>query len=232
MIRLDNVTRTYAQGPHQVHALQHVSLELKAGQFVTMIGPSGSGKTTMLNLLGALDQPTEGHVWFGDTDLALLDEKKRTAFRKENIGFIFQHYHLLPTLTVIENVALGYRLNPGTISCEAMLEAVGLKDHAHKFPHQLSGGEQQRVAIARALVKEPRLLLCDEPTGALDETTGKAILALLSDLNQRFNTTLVLITHHRGIAKISDRIVTLNSGNIQSDELNTHKLKAQEIVWS
>ena len=232
MIRLDSVTRTYRQGTHEVHALNDVSLTIEAGQFVTMLGPSGSGKTTMLNLLGALDHPTGGHLWFHETDLSLLDEKKRTAFRKDNIGFIFQHYHLMPTLTVYENVALGYRLNPGSMSCEAMLEAVGLAHHRDKFPHQLSGGEQQRVAIARALVKEPKVLLCDEPTGALDETTGKAILALLSDLNQRFKTTLILITHHRGIAKISDRIVTLNSGTIQSDVLNPTKLDASQIVWS
>lgn len=232
MIQLNHVTRRYAQGAHNIKALNDVSLTIDEGHFVTVLGPSGSGKTTMLNLLGGLDQPSEGTVHVGAVDLAQLEEKARTQFRKENIGFIFQQYHLLPTLTVYENVALGYRLNPGETSIEAMLEAVGLKNHQDKFPHQLSGGEQQRVAIARALIKEPRLLLCDEPTGALDETTGKAILGLLSELNQKFKTTLILITHHRGIAQISDRIITLNSGSVQSDVLNQTKLDAQDIVWS
>ena len=232
MIQLNHVTRRYAQGAHDIKALNDVSLTIDEGHFVTVLGPSGSGKTTMLNLLGGLDQPSEGTVHVGAVDLAGLEEKARTQFRKENIGFIFQQYHLLPTLTVYENVALGYRLNPGETSIETMLEAVGLKNHQDKFPHQLSGGEQQRVAIARALIKEPRLLLCDEPTGALDETIGKAILGLLSELNQKFKTTLILITHHRGIAQISDRIITLNSGSVQSDVLNQTKLDAQAIVWS
>ena len=232
MIRLENIKRRYHQGEHVVYALDGVSLAIDAGSFVTMLGPSGSGKTTLLNMLGGLDQPTEGEVFLDEQPLSQLSSKALTEFRKANIGFIFQHYHLLPTLTVYENVALGYRLNPGNTSIEAMLEAVGLHQHAHKFPHQLSGGEKQRVAIARALIKEPKVLLCDEPTGALDETTGKAILALLSDLNQRLKTTLILITHHRGIAKISDRIVTLNSGIVKSDEANAQKLDANAIVWS
>ena len=232
MIQLNHVTRRYRQGAHDINALNDVSLTIDEGHFVTILGPSGSGKTTMLNLLGGLDYPSEGTLTVGEVDLAALDDQARTQFRKENIGFIFQQYHLLSTLTVYENVALGYRLNPGETSIEAMLDAVGLKHHQDKFPHQLSGGEQQRVAIARALIKEPRLLLCDEPTGALDETTGKAILELLSKLNQTFKTTLILITHHRGIAQISDRIITLNSGSVQSDVLNDTKLDAQDIVWS
>ena len=232
MIRCQNVSKHYPQGEGIVKALDGVSFDLKQGQHLTILGPSGSGKTTLMNLLGALDTPTAGAVFFGADDIALMSASERTALRKKHIGFIFQHYHLLPTLTVYENVALGYHLHPGSHSIETMLEAVGLTDRAHHFPHQLSGGEQQRVAIARALIKEPSVLLCDEPTGALDESTGKTILALLATLNQRFQTTLIIITHHRGIATMSDRIMTLNSGRLISDVDNAHKREAHDIVWS
>ncbi len=232
MIRCNQVAKHYPQGDGIVKALDGISFDLPQGQHLTILGPSGSGKTTLMNLLGALDTPTEGAVLFGSDDVALLTPHQRTAFRKKHIGFIFQHYHLLPTLTVYENVALGYHLHPGSRSIEAMLDAVGLTERAHHFPHQLSGGEQQRVAIARALIKEPSVLLCDEPTGALDEHTGKTILALLATLNQRFQTTLVIITHHRGIATLSDRIMTLNSGRVISDDMNPHKRDAHDIVWS
>jgi len=232
MIKLDKVTKTYSNGEVETHALSDITLKISKGEFIVILGPSGSGKSTMLNLLGGLDKPTSGEIHVFDHVLSNMNHKQLTSFRREHLGFIFQQYNLLSTLTVFENVALGHHLGKKTIDIDDMLDSVGLKDHRDKYPHQLSGGEQQRVSIARALIKEPMILFCDEPTGALDETNGKHILALLQTLNKTYQTTIVLITHNPAIALLADRVVKMNSGKITDILENQEKADAESITWS
>lgn len=232
MIKLKNVTKTYTNGEIETHALSDVSLSINDGEFIVILGPSGSGKSTLLNLVGGLDQPTSGSIEISNQTISNMNHKELTTFRRENLGFIFQQYNLLSTLTVSENVALGYYLGHKKIEVEDMLESVGIKSHSDKYPHQLSGGEQQRVSIARALIKEPLILFCDEPTGALDETNGKNILALLQKLNKEFQTTIVLITHNPAISLLADKVVKMNSGKIIDISENKEKADAQSINWS
>lgn len=232
MIELKSVSKVYQSGEVQTVALNAVSLTITEGSFVVILGPSGSGKSTLLNVLSGLDHPTSGEIHVFGTELSTLSQKALTAFRRENLGFIFQQYNLLSTLTVYENIALGHHLGNKRISIDEMLELVGLTSHKDKYPFQLSGGEQQRVSIARALIKEPRILFCDEPTGALDEENGKNILALLQDLNQRLKTTIVLITHNPHIAKLADAVIKMNSGKVVETQTNTNKLSAEAIAWS
>ncbi len=232
MIELKNVTKTYINGEIETHALSNVSLSINDGEFIVILGPSGSGKSTLLNLIGGLDQPTSGSIEISSQKISNMNHKELTSFRRENLGFIFQQYNLLSTLTVSENVALGYYLGHKKIEVEDMLESVGIKSHSDKYPHQLSGGEQQRVSIARALIKEPLILFCDEPTGALDETNGKHILALLQKLNKEFQTTIVLITHNPAISLLADKVVKMNSGKVIDVSENKEKADAKSINWS
>jgi putative ABC transport system ATP-binding protein len=232
MIKLENVIKTYSNGEVETHALSDVSLEINDGEFIVILGPSGSGKSTLLNLIGGLDKPTSGTIKVSKYILSDMDYKELTSFRRENLGFIFQQYNLLSTLTVYENVALGYHLGHKKITVDDMLDSVGIKSHSGKYPYQLSGGEQQRVSIARALIKEPMILFCDEPTGALDETNGKHILALLQKLNETYHTTIVLITHNPAISLLADRVVKMNSGKISDIIKNKEKADAESINWS
>ncbi|MDH3260263.1 MAG: ABC transporter ATP-binding protein [Acidimicrobiia bacterium] len=232
-IRLENLSRTYGEGPTAVHALRGASLDVSPGQFVVILGPSGSGKTTLLNLIGSIDEPTSGSVRVGGIDLGSLDDGGRIDYRRTNVGFIFQFFNLIPTLTAGENVELIAELtgSHGLERAGQVLELVGLGDRIDHFPSQLSGGEQQRVAIARALAKEPPVLLCDEPTGELDFETGRRILGLLHRLNRETGRTVLLVTHNASVGEMADRVLRLHSGEIVSDTLNDAPVDAEELYW-
>ena len=221
MITLNNISKVYGGGDVKTHALKKVDLKILEGEFLMVLGPSGSGKSTMLNLMGALDTPTEGSVHVDSEEISAYSEKKRTVFRREKLGFVFQDYNLLQSLTAKENVMLTARLSKNAMDINDVFDKVGLKNHMNKYPHELSGGEQQRLSIARALVKTPKVLFCDEPTGSLDETTAKDVLKVLSRLNKTYKMTIILITHNQSLSNIANRIIRLNSGEIVDDQANT-----------
>jgi len=223
--------KTYITGETAVHALRGVDLEIYAGEVLVLLGPSGSGKSTLLNIVGGLDRPTAGQLWYEDADLTKLDDAGLTRFRRANIGFIFQFYNLIPSLTAEENVRLVTDISLDPMPAEEALELVGLGERRHHFPAQLSGGEQQRVAVARAIAKRPGVLLCDEPTGALDSATGVKVLETLANANRELGTTLILITHNAGIAAMADRVFNFLDGQIASIEVNEHRVAASEITW-
>ena len=225
------LTKVYRNDAVEVHALRGVDLDLHVSELVVLLGPSGSGKSTLLNILGGLDRPTAGSVRFGELDLTACDEAALTRYRRDHIGFVFQFYNLIPSLTAEENIALVTEIAPNPLVPAAALELVGLGERRTHFPAQLSGGEQQRVAIARAIAKRPELLLCDEPTGALDSHTGAYVLEAIERVNQELGTTTVLITHNAGIADIADRVLSFADGRIAEVRENTHKRSAREITW-
>ncbi|RLT92813.1 ABC transporter ATP-binding protein [Ketobacter sp.] len=226
-----NITKTYQMGEVQVHALRGVDLELYQGEFVVMLGPSGSGKSTLLNILGGLDVPTSGTVRYGDQDLSTFNESVLTRYRREHVGFVFQFYNLIPSLTARENVALVTEISAHPLPPEEALQLVQLGERMDHFPAQLSGGEQQRVAIARAIAKRPNVLLCDEPTGALDIKTGIVVLEALAKVNRELGTTTVVITHNVAIADMADRVFSLSDGRIANVTENTHKKSPAELSW-
>ena len=223
--------KTYQMGEVAVQALVDVDLRIEAGEFVVLLGPSGSGKSTLLNILGGLDRPTSGLACFAGHDLTGASDSQLTDYRREHVGFVFQFYNLIPSLTVRENVALVTDIAVDPMPAEQALTMVGLADRMDHFPAQLSGGEQQRVAIARAIVKRPQVLLCDEPTGALDYVTGKLVLEVIERINRELGTTAVVITHNAAIAGMADRVLHLGGGRIQREERNSHKLKPSELSW-
>lgn len=231
VFQMQEVTKVYRMGEMTVYALRSVDLKLYEAEFVVLLGPSGSGKSTLLNILGGLDVPTSGQVWFRNLDLTHATEAELTRFRRQWVGFIFQFYNLIPSLTAWENVALVTEIAHHPMRPEQALELVGLGDRLHHFPAQLSGGEQQRVAIARAIAKRPEVLLCDEPTGALDYQTGKLVLEALQTVNQQLGTTTAVITHNAGIAAMADRVVTLRSGEIIRVQRNEQKRSPAELEW-
>jgi len=218
-------------GDVEVHALRAVDLDLARGEFVVILGPSGSGKSTLLNILGGLDPPTSGEVRFLDHDLTAADERELTRYRREHIGFVFQFYNLIPSLTARENVELVTEIARSPMPAEEALRLVGLGDRLDHFPAQLSGGEQQRVAIARAVAKRPEVLLCDEPTGALDVETGKLVLAALAKVNRELGTTVAVITHNVAIARMADRVLRMHSGRIGAIEHNAVRADPAELEW-
>jgi putative ABC transport system ATP-binding protein len=226
-----SLEKIYRMGEVEVRALRSLDLDLYQGEFVVLLGPSGSGKSTLLNILGGLDAPTSGQVYFRDHALTGAGERELTRYRREHVGFVFQFYNLIPSLTALENVALVSDLVPNAMDASRALDLVGLSDRVTHFPSQLSGGEQQRVAIARAIAKQPDCLLCDEPTGALDYATGKIVLDVLTTINRELGTTTVVITHNAAIAKIADRIITMRSGQIASIERNLKKCSVDEVQW-
>ena len=230
-IKLENVTKTYFTGEVETHAIKNVDLEIKAGEFVVILGPSGSGKSTMLNIISGLDNPTSGKISIDDEIISDMNSKQLTKFRRDNLGFIFQQYNLLQTLSVKENVEVGREVSLLPFTVDEVLERVDLLSQADKYPFQLSGGEQQRVSIARAVVKNPKIMFCDEPTGALDEEMAKEILGILQQLNETYKTSVVLITHNPSIGAMADRIIKLNSGELVEIIQNKNKLKASEISW-
>lgn len=225
------LSKVYVTGETEVHALRGVTTSIPKGEVVVMLGPSGSGKSTFLNIIGGLDSPSSGKVLFHNQDLALLSNRELTYYRRENIGFIFQSYNLVPSLTALENIALVTDISPDPMNPIDALEVVGLKNRANHFPAQLSGGEQQRVAIARALAKNPDVLLCDEPTGALDSQTGIVVLNALLEVNKNFGTTCIIITHNASIAELAHRIIHFSDGNIQEVIVNKNRKSAQDIMW-
>jgi putative ABC transport system ATP-binding protein len=225
------LTKVYRAGPRDITALRGVDLDLYRGEFVVLLGPSGSGKSTLLNILGGLDVPTSGTVRFRDHDLSHEDDALLTHYRREHVGFVFQFYNLLPSLTAVENVALVTDIAEHPLSPAKALELVGLADRLHHYPAQLSGGEQQRVAIARAIAKQPDVLLCDEPTGALDVKTGIVVLEAIERLNRTLGTTTVIITHNAAIAGMADRVLRLSDGQISEVLVNTERQSAAKIVW-
>ena len=225
------ITKVYQMGEVQVHALRGIDLELYAGEFVVLLGPSGSGKSTLLNILGGLDVPTSGTVHYTDHDLSTFRESVLTRYRREHVGFVFQFYNLIPSLTARENVALVTEISTSPLAPDEALEMVNLGDRADHFPAQLSGGEQQRVAIARAIAKRPDVLLCDEPTGALDIKTGIVVLDALAKVNRELGTTTVVITHNVAIADMADRVIRLSDGRISDIEIYTRKKSPAELSW-
>jgi len=228
---LRGVRKTYGSGEVAVHALRGVDLEVFPEEFVVLLGPSGSGKTTLLNLIGGIEPASEGAIEVGGSDVTALDEEGRTRFRRETVGFIFQFFNLIPTLTARENVELVAELGDGADRAPEMLERVGLGERMDHFPAQLSGGEQQRVAVARALAGGPRILLGDEPTGALDLETGRMVLALLHELSHELHQTVLLVTHNASIARMADRVLRLRDGAIVADERNEAPAPAEQLEW-
>jgi putative ABC transport system ATP-binding protein len=225
------ITKIYRMGEVQVQALRGVDLDLFASEFVVLLGPSGSGKSTLLNILGGLDVPTSGTVRYKDQDLSAEDDSLLTGYRRNHVGFVFQFYNLIPSLTARENVALITEIAANPMTPEAALRLVGLGERMNHFPSQMSGGEQQRVAIARAIAKRPDVLLCDEPTGALDVTTGVVVLDVIGRVNRELGTTTAVITHNSVIADMADRVITLSDGRIAGQKKNTVKRSASELVW-
>ena len=231
IIEFHDVSRVYTNGEHEQRALDHVSLSLKEGKFIVVLGPSGAGKSTMLNLHGALDSPSEGTITVDGRDISTLTPNELADYRASKVGFVFQSYNLIPTLTVIENIALVKDIAPDPLSSHDMLAAVGLADHVHNFPSELSGGEQQRVSIARALAKNPKILLCDEPTGALDSETGVMVLKLLLKMAREMGKTIVIVTHNQNIAKMADVVIRVKNGRVASLTEESHPLSVEEVDW-
>jgi len=226
-----DITKVYETGDVKIYALRGVDVEIYEGEMVVLLGPSGSGKSTLLNILGGLDQPTSGQVFFRGQELTALDNAGLTQYRRHHVGFVFQFYNLVPSLTAKENVALVTEIADDPMKADEALEIVGLKDRIHHFPAQLSGGEQQRVAIARAIAKRPQVMLCDEPTGALDSKTGVLVLDALMRINQETGTTTAIITHNAPIASLGDRIMTFADGQIHTVKANDKKVAALDIAW-
>lgn len=230
-IKFENVTKSYGTGSAQINALADVSFEIERGEFCVLLGTSGAGKTTLLNMLGGMDSITSGRIEFDGRDISNLKKRELIDYRRHDVGFVFQFYNLIPNLTALENVEIAAQLCKNPIPARDALDMVGLSERANNFPAQLSGGEQQRVAIARALAKNPRLLLCDEPTGALDYATGKSVLKLLYELSRERDTTVIVITHNQAIAPMADRLIRIKSGKIQSNEINECVMPIDEIEW-
>ncbi len=231
VFRTADVSKVYDTGTVKIEALSAVSLELYAGELAVLLGPSGSGKSTLLNILGGLDHASSGQVWFRDQELTDLGDRGLTAYRRDHVGFVFQFYNLVPSLTAHENVQLVTDVAPNPMPAEDALALVGLTERMSHFPSELSGGEQQRVAIARAIAKRPEVLLCDEPTGALDSKTGVLVLETLDQINREFGTTTVVITHNAEIRKMAHRVVRFQDGKVVEVEQNAHRLHPSEIVW-
>lgn len=229
--KLENVSKVYTMGDIQVTALHESSLEVFGGEFLVVLGPSGSGKSTLLNLIGGMDTPTTGSILFEEEDLAKATQRRLTAYRRHEVGFVFQFYNLIPDLTALENVAVAAELSEKSLKPEEVLDQVGMADRLDHFPSQMSGGEQQRVAIARAVVKNPRLLLCDEPTGSLDSETGRRILALLADVSKTCGSTVVVVTHNAAIADMAGRVARMSSGRIVETAVNEAPLPPERISW-
>ena len=230
-VKLDKVSKIYKMGEVEIRAVDNISFEISKGEFVVVVGPSGAGKTTVLNILGGMDTATEGNVYVDGSNIAEYNSHQLTAYRRDDIGFVFQFYNLVPNLTALENVELAMQICKNPLDAKKVLCEVGLEDRMGNFPAQLSGGEQQRVSIARALAKNPKLLLCDEPTGALDYQTGKAILKLLQDMCSEKGMTVIVITHNSALTPMADRVIHIKNGTVSAMELNTDPTPVEEIEW-
>lgn len=230
-VKLDKVSKIYKMGEVKIKAVDEIGFEISKGEFVVIVGPSGAGKTTVLNILGGMDTATKGTVLVDGKNIADYNSRQLTAYRRDDIGFVFQFYNLVPNLTALENVELAMQICKNPLDAGKVLREVGLEDRMGNFPAQLSGGEQQRVSIARALAKNPKLLLCDEPTGALDYQTGKAILKLLQDMCRQKGMTVIVITHNSALTPMADRVIHIKNGTVSSMEMNEHPTPVEEIEW-
>jgi putative ABC transport system ATP-binding protein len=231
LVRLEGVGKAYRMGEVTVDVLRDVTLDIQGGELLAIVGPSGSGKTTLLNLIGGLDRPTSGRLWFEGRELTALGPRETTAFRRRAVGFVFQFFNLVSSLTALENVRVATEISDAPLDDAEALRLVGLAERSHHFPAQLSGGEQQRVAIARAFAKRPRLLLCDEPTGALDAETGQEVLRVLWEVCRAMRQTVIVITHNLEIGRMADRVVRLRSGRVVACDVNPHPAAPEEIAW-
>ncbi len=230
-VRLKDVTKTYKMGEVEIKAVDGIDFSVQKGEFVVIVGPSGAGKTTVLNILGGMDRATSGEIWIDGIDIGKYTNRQLTGYRRDDIGFVFQFYNLVPNLTALENVELALQICKDPLDARIVLEEVGLGDRLGNFPAQLSGGEQQRVSIARALAKNPKLLLCDEPTGALDYNTGKAILKLLQDMCRQKGMTVLVITHNSALAPMADRVIKIKNGRVSKMTLNDSPVPVEQIEW-
>lgn len=231
MLRVENVSKYYKMGEVTVKALEDVSFEVNKGEFIVILGPSGSGKSTLLNIIGGMDTPSSGNVYVNNVQITNMSNKELTMYRRKKIGFVFQFYNLLSTLTARENVELAAEICDDSIDIDEVIDAVGLRERIDHFPSQMSGGEQQRVAIARAVAKNPMVLLCDEPTGALDFETGISILKVLKNVNVKYNNTVIVITHNSPIAQMADKVIKMRSGKITEIIINSDPIPAERIEW-
>lgn len=231
LVEFKNVTKAYDLGEQKVLAINNVNFAIDKGEFVIVLGPSGAGKSTILNLLGGMDSATSGEIIINGTNIADYNDNCLTEYRAENIGFVFQFYNLIPTLTALENVALIKNIAKNSLDPREVLDSVGLKEHLNKFPTQLSGGEQQRVSIARAICKNPTLLLCDEPTGALDSDTGIVILELLQKMSKEDKKTVIIVTHNSALAAVADKVIKVKNGKINSIDINKKPKSIREVIW-
>jgi len=231
LLKIMALNKFYEMGEVKVAAIKNINLEIYKGEFLVILGPSGSGKSTLLNILGGMDLPTEGKIFINNEDITNYNDKKLTAYRREKIGFVFQFYNLMANLTARENIELATELCKNGLNIDDVLKSVGLEDREDHFPSQMSGGEQQRVAIARAVAKNPMLLLCDEPTGALDFETGIKILKLLKDINKRYKKTVIVITHNTPIGQMADRVIRMRSGEITDIKRNDNPINPERIEW-
>ena len=230
-VRFEHVKKTYQMGDVQIHALRDATFTVGEGELCVIVSPSGAGKTTLLNILGGMDTLTSGQIFLGDEEVSKYPSKKLTSYRRHDVGFVFQFYNLVPNLTALENVELAAQICKDPLDAAEVLTSVGLKDRMANFPAQLSGGEQQRVAIARALAKNPKLLLCDEPTGALDYNTGKAILKLLQDMSREKGMTVIIITHNSALTAMADRVIRVKNGMVVDQQINESPISVEDIEW-
>ena len=230
-VKLENITKIYHMGEVEIRAVDGIDFSIQKGEFVVIVGPSGAGKTTVLNILGGMDTASGGRITVDGQDITKYSERQLTGYRRDDIGFVFQFYNLIPNLTALENVEMALQICRNPLDARAVLKEVGLEERMDNFPAQLSGGEQQRVSIARALAKNPKLLLCDEPTGALDYNTSKEILKLIETVNQKYGNTIVMVTHNDAIKDMADRVVKLRDGMIRKNYINEHKIPASELDW-
>lgn len=230
-LEIKNIKKHFGEGESRVEVLKGIDIEIEKGEFCVLLGPSGSGKSTLLNIIGGIDAADEGYISINDEKTADMNEKALTLYRRKHLGYIFQMYNLIPNLNIKENIEVGAYLSDNPLDVDDLLKTLGLYEHRHKLPNQLSGGQQQRTAIGRAIVKNPDILLCDEPTGALDYNTSKEILQLIEDVNKKYGNTIIMVTHNDAIKQMADRVVKLRDGMIRKNYLNETKLTAAELDW-
>ncbi|MBQ3419555.1 MAG: ABC transporter ATP-binding protein [Erysipelotrichaceae bacterium] len=230
-LEVKNIHKSYGENDNRIEVLKGISIELNKGEFCVLLGPSGSGKSTLLNIIGGIDEADEGDVFIEGEGILKLNDKGLTEYRRKHLGYVFQQYNLIPNLTVRENIETGAYLSDKPLDIDELLLTLGLKEHENKIPSQLSGGQQQRTSIGRAIVKNPDILLCDEPTGALDYKTSKEILKLIETVNQKYGNTIIMVTHNDAIKNIADRVIRLRDGMIRSNEINTDKIKTEDLEW-
>ncbi|UYJ33422.1 MAG: ABC transporter ATP-binding protein [Oscillospiraceae bacterium] len=230
-LEIKNIKKHFGEGESRVEVLKGIDIEIEKGEFCVLLGPSGSGKSTLLNIIGGIDAADEGYISINGEKTADMNEKALTLYRRKHLGYIFQMYNLIPNLNIKENIEVGAYLSDNPLDVDELLKTLGLYEHRHKLPNQLSGGQQQRTAIGRAIVKNPDILLCDEPTGALDYNTSKEILQLIEDVNKKYGNTIIMVTHNDAIKQMADRVVKLRDGMIRKNYLNETKLTAEELDW-